>query len=348
MANSNATGYDRLVDGEVIPVNDYGSTPMMCRICFDEGDDRDEFIVPCLCAGGNKYIHKACLDRWRATNQNPRAFTNCPTCGFEYHIEEIVQERPVEGTVCGCVPARKCSRKSRFRLMVSRDFLVGFFLVQAWLIPLAVIIRLIDQHEKLVEWFPVDNADRAGLENALYHHKATYYCAAILVTFFLTGVYACCFSNERICNDNGRRLDPCPGCHGNFCFIGDCDCCVGGGDAGAECAAVMLVIVAIIVIIFIFVGIFFGIMAITAWIQRVLQRHVHILHKKELAREFVVVDLEKAGRLRYAAPENAPAPNAPSEIQISSPEFAQASAPPPEHFQASRNLNEVLNSPSWW
>jgi len=370
-----AKSYDRLVDNEIStapertvnahvnriydtePVGPYVNETMMCRICFDEGTDRDDFTVPCLCAGGNKYIHKSCLNRWRATNGNPRAFTHCPTCGFEYHIEEIVSERPVEGNVCGCVRAKTCSRKNRFRLMVSRDFLVGFLLLQTWLISLAVIIRLCDPHEHLVELFPVDNADRSDLKNALYHHKTTYYFAAIVVSFFLVGVYACFCSQDAICDGNADCGDSCrnrhclcPDCW--YCYCGECNCdCfgAGAGSASEECAAVFLVIAVIIALIFVFVGIFFGIMAIVAWIQRIWQRHLHILHKQELAREFVVVDLEKAGRLRYAVPENGPEPSAPSQIQISTGnEFAQASAPPPEHFEASRNLGELLPSPSWW
>ena len=53
-----------------------------CRICF-EGRDAGVLFQPCLCDGSVKYIHVACLDRWRATNHG-RAKTHCPNCHFEY------------------------------------------------------------------------------------------------------------------------------------------------------------------------------------------------------------------------------------------------------------------------
>ncbi|RWV97418.1 hypothetical protein GW17_00039793 [Ensete ventricosum] len=35
-----------------------------CRICL-ETDGRD-FIAPCKCKGTSKYVHRECLDHWRA------------------------------------------------------------------------------------------------------------------------------------------------------------------------------------------------------------------------------------------------------------------------------------------
>ncbi|VAI04920.1 unnamed protein product [Triticum turgidum subsp. durum] len=37
---------------------------LQCRICL-ETDGRD-FIAPCKCKGTSKYVHRDCLDHWRA------------------------------------------------------------------------------------------------------------------------------------------------------------------------------------------------------------------------------------------------------------------------------------------
>ncbi|MBA0635312.1 hypothetical protein Godav_026117, partial [Gossypium davidsonii] len=37
---------------------------IQCRICL-ETDGRD-FIAPCKCKGTSKYVHRECLDHWRA------------------------------------------------------------------------------------------------------------------------------------------------------------------------------------------------------------------------------------------------------------------------------------------
>lgn len=37
---------------------------IQCRICL-ESDGRD-FIAPCKCKGTSKYVHRECLDHWRA------------------------------------------------------------------------------------------------------------------------------------------------------------------------------------------------------------------------------------------------------------------------------------------
>ncbi|KAG1334522.1 putative E3 ubiquitin-protein ligase march1 [Cocos nucifera] len=40
---------------------------LQCRICL-ETDGRD-FIAPCKCKGTSKYVHRECLDHWRAVRE---------------------------------------------------------------------------------------------------------------------------------------------------------------------------------------------------------------------------------------------------------------------------------------
>jgi len=52
-----------------------------CRICLEDAS-LNELISPCLCAGTSKYVHRTCLERWRAST--PRAFSRCNECNFQY------------------------------------------------------------------------------------------------------------------------------------------------------------------------------------------------------------------------------------------------------------------------
>jgi len=55
-----------------------------CRFCLRT--ERADLIAPCQCAGSSKWVHRHCLDRWRA-NGGPHSFTHCPTCQFAYILE---------------------------------------------------------------------------------------------------------------------------------------------------------------------------------------------------------------------------------------------------------------------
>jgi hypothetical protein len=66
-------------------------------------DESNDLIAPCRCKGSSKFVHRACLDQWRATkgpqrplergervaqpNSNP--FTHCTTCGFKFRIRTV-------------------------------------------------------------------------------------------------------------------------------------------------------------------------------------------------------------------------------------------------------------------
>ena len=62
-----------------------GGAPRECRICLS-ADDQDDLISPCLCSGTSKWVHRACLDRWRAVKHQTSAFTHCTECRFEFWI----------------------------------------------------------------------------------------------------------------------------------------------------------------------------------------------------------------------------------------------------------------------
>ena len=57
-----------------------------CRYCLEQ-DDR-EYISPCLCKGGMKYIHKDCLNQWRELHLfNPEKRNSCEICKYKYKFK---------------------------------------------------------------------------------------------------------------------------------------------------------------------------------------------------------------------------------------------------------------------
>jgi len=62
------------------------SSECICRICFEE-EEVDELIAPCLCRGTSRWVHRSCLDEWRATKTSD-SFYSCPSCKFKYKLRE--------------------------------------------------------------------------------------------------------------------------------------------------------------------------------------------------------------------------------------------------------------------
>jgi len=64
-----------------------------CRICFetetaDSQDAQNPLICPCHCSGSSKYVHRQCLQQWRATNHRADAYYQCEVC--KYRCEGLV------------------------------------------------------------------------------------------------------------------------------------------------------------------------------------------------------------------------------------------------------------------
>ncbi|KAL7089894.1 hypothetical protein ACP275_12G005300 [Erythranthe tilingii] len=96
---------------------------------FASNDGRD-FIAPCKCKGTSKYVHRECLDHWRAIKEG-FAFAHCTTCKAPYYLRVHV------------IADRKW-RTMKFRFFVTRDILFIFFAVQLVIAVLAYSMYLID------------------------------------------------------------------------------------------------------------------------------------------------------------------------------------------------------------
>merc|ERR1719285_293967 len=217
-----------------------------CRFCLEESNDRDEMIVPCVCAGSQKYVHKTCLENWRASGHGNQSLTHCPTCGTAYRmVEEVTysnhdEEKPL---VCGCIPGEWFSSRSAIAILVTQDFLAIFVVSQAWLISLALVLRLCDSDGVLVDLWPGPDHKHEGFMYAIQHHKAPYYLCACFITFIVVGILYlwiepnwisnclrnCCIGCGDACNSCCAGID-CSGC-------ADCGQCCGGSTVMAGSAA---------------------------------------------------------------------------------------------------------------
>jgi len=322
-----------------------------CRFCL--GSEGADLIAPCQCSGSSKWVHRHCLDRWRATG-GPCCFTHCPTCQFPYILELRHASTEFEQRL----------RKRRCRLVrrTVKNFVLGALVLQALLCTLAALIYLIDQKHFLVRLMPfksIDSEDDHGRYlNALWHHKTTYYVSAIVVSLALLGLTlcaTCCWhacrpsrSVRRVVGPDRVYCDsrcPCDHCTAYWqccdCFqcaesCGDCrelccrqccqEClnsCPGSSSGpcpleGLECPGGWLAIVVIIVLAFAGIGLVFAFATLVIWVQRVCKRYFQLQQLRELTDEYVVKDLSTIST-------TSPQPSAPPLQQLMEP-----SAPPPE------------------
>jgi E3 ubiquitin-protein ligase DOA10 len=105
---------------------------IQCRICL-ETDGRD-FIAPCKCKGTSKYVHRDCLDHWRAIKEG-FAFAHCTTCKAPYYLR------------VHSAGDRKW-RTLKFRFFVTRDILSIFLAVQLVIAALAYMVYFIDSYQQ--------------------------------------------------------------------------------------------------------------------------------------------------------------------------------------------------------
>ncbi|KAL0349871.1 UNVERIFIED_CONTAM: hypothetical protein Sradi_4136300, partial [Sesamum radiatum] len=114
------------IDLEAGP-DDANSVPNLPR-------NRRDFIAPCKCKGTSKYVHRECLDHWRAVKEG-FAFAHCTTCKAPYYMR------------VHAVADRKW-RTLKFRFFVTRDILFIFFSVQLVIALLSYLVYLIDAYQK--------------------------------------------------------------------------------------------------------------------------------------------------------------------------------------------------------
>ncbi|XP_074380414.1 uncharacterized protein LOC141721393 isoform X1 [Apium graveolens] len=281
---------------------------IQCRICLDtQGGD---FIAPCKCKGTSKYVHRDCLDHWRAVKEG-FAFAHCTTCKSPYRLRlNILADRKW--------------RTLKFRFFVTRDILFIFLSVQLVIFLLAYLVYVVDSYQKF--WLRL----AWGSESA----ASFYYicaCAGALLFFALVGLSGCliawydpsvqddlaqpckelclCCCQSGICVEPVNCHLPGPLCTWTdsgctTCFESECDCSRGAGECGLPLLFTMALIV---LVLFTVIGIFYSILVATMVGQRIWQRHYHILAKMSLTKEYIVEDA-------YDETSGSPAPLPPEHV----------------------------------
>jgi len=159
-------------------INGHNQTmaPRECRICL-VGDNQDDLIAPCRCSGTSKWIHRECLDQWRAT----AARSSCAVCGFHYNLQ-------------GMSPRR------RYYLLVARDVILAVCMVLAATTGCVFVVRRSDANGELKVFIPRWMPDSVG-----------YYFIGMAVGLMLLGLCAAvagCYWRSSVCgvleirNDN--------------------------------------------------------------------------------------------------------------------------------------------------
>ncbi|KAI3513774.1 hypothetical protein L1887_11927 [Cichorium endivia] len=240
-----------------------------CRICLEcDGEEDDDLISPCMCKGTQQFVHRACLDHWRSVKEG-FAFSHCMTCKAQFHLQ-VVELKD------------NSWRKIKFRLFVARDVFLVFLAVQTVVGLIGGLAYIADKDGSFRASFS-DNWDRI----LSTHPIPFYYCVGVIGFFVLVGFFGMILHCSSLNND--PRMAGCQNC----CFgWGILDCFPASMEA---CFALVIVFI----VIFLILGIAYGFLAATMVIQRIWQRHYHILTKRELTQEYVVEDLHG----RYTPPK---------------------------------------------
>ncbi|KAG7023549.1 hypothetical protein SDJN02_14575, partial [Cucurbita argyrosperma subsp. argyrosperma] len=273
-----------------------GSIPC-CRICLEsDAEPEDELISPCILSIDLVLIIGAPLRQISLfeffyavpafgyegfdcflfyfsydLNQSERilvilqegfAFSHCTTCKAQFHLQVSLFED-------------NSWRKIKFRLFVARDVLLVFLAVQTLIAAMGGYAYIMDKDGAF------RNSFNDGWDRILSKHPIPfYYCVGVLAFFVLLGFFGLILHCSSL-NSNDPRV---AGCH---------NCCYGWGilDCFPASMEACFALVIVFVVIFVILGIAYGFLAATMGIQRIWQRHYHILTKRELTKEYVVEDL---------------------------------------------------------
>ena len=248
-----------------------------CRICLDDTLDRTDVISPCACKGSSKWVHRGCLDQWRSTHED-RAFSKCTEC-----LQAYVLIAEGEDT-----PERLWERKKEFVCYLTRDIILGLILTQVLIACVGLLVWLFDYHSKAL--LVVFKAQ--AYEFWFYYLAGLTFILAISGFIFMISLlfygreapqcHGCCF-DFYFCNTTHVGGEGCIACCGN------CDGCASLFAGGGElCGPVLLFLFVALVLVGAVIAVFAGMAAVTALIDR----HIHILKKQGLVKDYIVADLE--------------------------------------------------------
>lgn len=229
-----------------------------CRICLS-CDEQEDLIAPCLCMGSVRWVHRGCLDEWRAQELRLNSFSHCELCKFEYRVQ--TREKAL-GT------------RLKFQLLVARDLLCFVLIVQLVVCLQAALIRGFDVGGQLASKLPTVNP------------LLVYYGLSALLFLAMIGLIGMCLW----CHDGAGATPLClydPWCSASAgdCIFSACE----AGEAGAACAVVLVFVLVALAVVGVIVGVFFS----SVVFQHVVRRHVTLTRRRDEARHVIVLDLSQ-------------------------------------------------------
>lgn len=287
--------------------NAYGLEIKSCRFCLDGNESKSPLIAPCQCKGTAKWVHRHCLDEWRAHNVNNLAFSQCTVCSYPFQFQAVPNNNE---------QYQRHARRVLYWLLVSRDVLIITFLVQAFILFFALIFYFGARNEEgVIEWTDSEYNPACRSSGCQFW---SCYAVGLLVLFLVMGLYGsvllcvndCSFrdaiqaggstpgrgpSNPR----GGRAVSGQPVADGLATSgVGDCDCDCCGDCGGADCGScesplAFLVILAVVGAVLVVVGFVLAAVVAVVVAQLIARRHLWILEKQHLVQEYQVRDLSK-------------------------------------------------------
>jgi len=267
-----------------------------CRNCHTSGGD--DLIAPCACSGSIRYVHRSCLNSWRAVSPNPNSFAQCDVCKNQY----VFNERP----------DLRASRVRRFVLFVARDFLGAMFFVQCIIALLGLAAWGIDHSGPTLRSVFPSSWPMLGV----YYVWGLFFFSLLAAIYgFVLGMYWCCGDSSSSKNSDityntypyswgyyyiwcwnpapapGGYIGCCPACDCSHpCYCGQ-GCCACGGCPSCDSAKnsnslgyVGMIILAI--------GVVIGFIVMVVIAAFIIRTHMRVLRKYQDAREMEVADLE--------------------------------------------------------
>lgn len=242
-----------------------------CRICLSSDE---HFISPCRCKGTQGYVHRTCLNEWRATKQGD-AFTQCSECHTPYVLYNEEFDAKEE---------RK--RVWKFRFLVARDLIGALFIIQLVIFMIGGLISLCDSKKWMTQHLFKDDF-------------LTLYICGIVGLLFILGIigcsFLCCGSSN---NTNNRRSNSGNNCHhyhhhhDNYnlicCWPSD-DLC--GKNSSSDCETVVGLFMLLIALFFVVFGFFIAIYQGFQFVYDRTNHHMHVLWKRQEVQRLIVVDL---------------------------------------------------------
>ncbi|KAF8369296.1 hypothetical protein HHK36_032691 [Tetracentron sinense] len=141
----------------------------------------EELISPCMCKGTQQFVHRSCLDHWRSvkadilplwtSSDEGFSFSHCTTCKAQFHLRvELLEDHSW--------------RKIKFRILVARDVVLVFLVVQIAIAVMGGFAYFMDKNGDFRNSFS-DDWDRILSK----HPISFYYCIGVLAFFVLLGFF---------------------------------------------------------------------------------------------------------------------------------------------------------------